>query len=205
MKAQAICARTYTYSNLGKYSKEGFDLRDDVGDQMYLGIKSERDSVINAVKQTSHQIMRDKQGRFVEAFYSSSAGPRSSQPEDVWGIAPRHYLLSVRDDATDSRYQNWTRSYSQSQLVRKFKDFGFKKITDVIITQYTVSGRAKRVYVIAGAKKVLLTGEEFRHRLGLPSTMISLEKKLLNLICLKSFRCKALEIRTRGVGSALMT
>lgn len=73
LKAQTIAARTYAVANIGKHSKDGFDLVDTQMDQVYNGIQSEYESTNKAVLETSGIIMTyDKKP--ISAMYSSSAG-----------------------------------------------------------------------------------------------------------------------------------
>ncbi|WP_252891473.1 SpoIID/LytB domain-containing protein [Thermoclostridium stercorarium] len=55
IKAQAVAARTYTYQNIGKYEKWGFDLTDTVSSQVYNGYDAERPATNRAVDETRGQ------------------------------------------------------------------------------------------------------------------------------------------------------
>jgi stage II sporulation protein D len=76
LKAQAVAARSYAWSHLGKHSKwhsEGFDLVPDVRDQAYKGLAAEQPSTFYAVQQTRGLILKDS-GRVKPGFYRAWVG-----------------------------------------------------------------------------------------------------------------------------------
>lgn len=172
LKAQAVAARTYTLSHLGRRKNLGYDLKSGVEDQMYLGYKKESKSINNAIKATLGEFLVDKQGLVVDAYYSSHSGTYSSYPEYVWGLAPKHYLQAVKEFSTETKA--WDLKLSINDLAEKLKDLKFQKISAITILKRSPEGRVNSV-LISGSKNNLLahmtlTGEEFRHHLGLRST-----------------------------------
>ena len=94
LKAQAIAARTYAVSNMGKHSKDGFDLVDTVMDQVYNGIKYETEATNKAVLDTYGIIMiYDKKP--ISAMYFSCAGGKTVSALDGFGN-DTPYLQSVQ-------------------------------------------------------------------------------------------------------------
>lgn len=84
LKAQTIAARTYAVANMGKHSKEGFDLADTVMDQVYEGIKAETEATNTAINETRGIIMLyDKKP--ISAMYSSCAGGKTVSALDSFG------------------------------------------------------------------------------------------------------------------------
>lgn len=103
LKAQTIAARTYAAANMGKHSKEGFDLVDTQMDQVYEGVKAEHDSTNKAVLDTTGIIMTYN-GKPISAMYCSAAGGRTTSAMVSFGN-DIPYLQSVQsydDDAQKS-------------------------------------------------------------------------------------------------------
>lgn len=76
LKTQAVAARSYAWSHLGRGSKwqsEGFDLVPDVRDQAYKGLAAEAPSTFLAVQHTRGLILKDS-GKVKPGFYRAWVG-----------------------------------------------------------------------------------------------------------------------------------
>lgn len=82
-KAQAIAARSYALANLGKRAKFGYDLKDTSEDQAYGGASAETVNTNDAVSETEG-IVLIYDGKIIPAFYSASAGGKTSSSGQVW-------------------------------------------------------------------------------------------------------------------------
>lgn len=82
-KAQAIAARSYALANLGKRAKFGYDLKDTPEDQAYGGASAETVNTNDAVSETEG-IVLIYDGKIIPAFYSASAGGKTSSSGQVW-------------------------------------------------------------------------------------------------------------------------
>lgn len=82
-KAQAIAARSYALANLGKRAKFGYDLKDTPEDQAYGGASAETVNTNDAVSETEG-IVLTYDGKIIPAFYSASAGGKTSSSGQVW-------------------------------------------------------------------------------------------------------------------------
>ena len=73
LKAQAVAARGYAVSNLGRFVKQGlpFDLDDSTSSQVYRGVTSEHTKGDQAVAET-RSLVASYRGRIIGALYSSS-------------------------------------------------------------------------------------------------------------------------------------
>ncbi|HEX6910276.1 MAG TPA: SpoIID/LytB domain-containing protein [Longimicrobium sp.] len=71
IKAQAVAARTYAYTYLGRRSEQGFDVYATVEDQVYGGASAENETVNRAVRETSGEILAYN-GRPITAYYHST-------------------------------------------------------------------------------------------------------------------------------------
>lgn len=91
LKAQAVAARTYAVSNLGRFSAEGYDLTPDTRSQVYGGRSTEHPLTDRAVLETRGRILTYK-GAPVNALYTSTCGGRTEDGENIFGGAPVPYL-----------------------------------------------------------------------------------------------------------------
>ena len=92
-KAQAIAARSYAYSNMGKRAKYGYDLKDTPEDQAYGGASAETVQTNDAVSETA-KIVIIYDGKIIPAYYSASAGGQTKTAGEVW-TKDLEYLKSV--------------------------------------------------------------------------------------------------------------
>ncbi|HEX8694762.1 MAG TPA: SpoIID/LytB domain-containing protein [Longimicrobium sp.] len=95
-KAQAVAARTYALSGLGKRANNGYDLLATTSDQVYGGYSAEHPLSTQAVDETAG-IVATYDGNLIEALFSSTAGGYTANNEDVFNSAPVPYLRGVRD------------------------------------------------------------------------------------------------------------
>ncbi len=84
LKAQAVAARTYAAANLGKRTKEGFDLLDTVADQVYGGRDGEQSLTDRAVKETEG-LIATYGGRPIQALFMASCGGHTIDNTFVFG------------------------------------------------------------------------------------------------------------------------
>lgn len=92
-KAQAIAARSYALSNLGKRANSGYDLKDTPEDQAYGGASVESLNTNKAVEETQG-IVLIYDLKIIPAYYSASAGGQTANSGDVW-MRNLPYLKSV--------------------------------------------------------------------------------------------------------------
>lgn len=166
IKAQAVAARTYAYTYLGRRSQQGFDVYATVEDQVYGGAGAENETVNRAVRETSGEILAYN-GRPITAYYHSTCAGHTAAIDEVWNNAPVPYLVAVRDvdpsgqayDRSSSRF-SWTVRWTHDQLVgilnRTLADSlrgrRISRIEDMRITERTPSDRvrAMRIQTDAG-------------------------------------------------------
>jgi peptidoglycan hydrolase-like amidase len=99
LKAQAVAARSYALSSLGRFKEEGFDLRDDQRSQVYGGFTSEHILSNRAVDETRGivALFFNEYGKAfpIEAVYTADCGGRTENNENVFSTKPIAYLRSV--------------------------------------------------------------------------------------------------------------
>ena len=84
LKVQAVAARTYAVSDIlkGKYSKDGFHIKDTVESQVYNN-QVENDDATKAIKETEDEILT-YDGQPIDAKYFSTSSGFTSHAHNVW-------------------------------------------------------------------------------------------------------------------------
>jgi len=97
-KAQAVVARTYALSKIGRHNPEGFDVCDSVHCQVYRGGGAESPRSTEAVDATAGWVLK-KGGKPVPVVFSAQCGGHTQDYEEAWGYeAP---VVGVADYAGD--------------------------------------------------------------------------------------------------------
>ncbi|MBN1153570.1 SpoIID/LytB domain-containing protein [candidate division KSB1 bacterium] len=97
LKAQAVTARSYTLSHLGKqHPLDPFDVCDDVHCQVFAGSSRITADVVTAVRETEGEVLTND-GEICETFYCGVCGGHTEHNENVWQGTPRRYLRGVFD------------------------------------------------------------------------------------------------------------
>jgi stage II sporulation protein D len=176
IKAQAVAARTYAYTYLGRRREQGFDVYATVEDQVYGGASAENETVNRAVRETSGEIL-GYNGRPITAYYHSTCAGHTAAIEEVWNNAPVPYLVAVRDvdpggqayDRASSRF-SWTVRWTHDQLVgilnRTLADSlrgrSISRIEDMRVTERTPSGRVRALRLQTDAGSFTLGKDRIR-------------------------------------------
>lgn len=96
LRAQAVIARTYAARNLSKHITEGYNLCGGTNCQAYGGYDREAEACTRAVKDTSGQVVVDKQGQLAITLYHSNSGGYTENNVNVFG-ADLDYLQGRPD------------------------------------------------------------------------------------------------------------
>lgn len=134
LEAQAVAARSYTFSRLAEWLPRGdaqaraslpFDLRPTVADQVYGGVEAEHPASDRAVRATRGLVLKYG-GSVVSAPYSSTCGGHTADARELWGGpgGGPAYLQGVSDrvPGTDRAWCEragrfrWTRDWDASSL-----------------------------------------------------------------------------------------
>lgn len=115
VKAQAVAARTYTYTRIAGMENNIYDLQATVADQVYGGI-GVADSVSDrAVRETAFLVLSYRK-ELVNAYYHSTCGGRTADVSDVWPNQDFPYLKSVSDfDPQGNAYCSASGSFRWSE------------------------------------------------------------------------------------------
>jgi SpoIID/LytB domain protein len=99
LKAQAVAARSYALSHIGRHEDRGYDLVNDARAQGYGGLTAERELANRATEETRGvvAVYPNEAGKVVpiEALYTANCGGRTENNEEVFGGKARGYLRSV--------------------------------------------------------------------------------------------------------------
>lgn len=162
IKAQAVAARTYAMNYMGRRSSLGFDVYPNTQDQVYGGVRAERELVTRAVRETAGEILTYG-GEPITAYYHSTCAGRTAAIDEVWNVAPVPYLVSVEDvdprtgeayDRASSRF-HWTERWTAPQLVSilnrtladSLRGRRIHEIDDMEVRARTRSGRVRAMRI----------------------------------------------------------
>ncbi len=185
LKAQAVAARTFAVKRLSKrpIKDEGYDVDTTVKTQVWLSDEqmhekwglfmywSMRNKVKKAVDSTKGRVLVFE-GDYIDAFYHSSSGRKSTErPEDVWSSS-RTYLVNVSSGEENPLRFKKQVSFSPKELAGRLGQAeGLNKTfnpDDFKLLSRTKSGRIRSMSIFG--KTYLAT--QLRTLLGLASTDI---------------------------------
>ncbi len=157
VKAQAVAARTYAMAHLLQYPDEPYDMKSDVSDQLYHGVKVEKSLVSRAIDDTRGYVIKYKD-ELINAYYHSTCGGSTDDIDEVWNKVREPYLQAVTDDnyCSWSKYFTWKESYGVKQLKLRIEQYlssergrqvKIGKIQDIIIKSHTTGGRVAEMTV----------------------------------------------------------
>jgi stage II sporulation protein D len=167
LKAQAVISRTYAVYQKKMNGDSIYHIASSVLHQVYKGNNPDV-RVAYAVAETSGEILtfNDKP---IEAFYHSTCGGRTENPEDVFGKS-YPYLKSVESNCEISPYWTWARRIRLTDIEKALNLSGIKEI---LIKSYTSTNRVKQLDITNESGITTINATDFRKALGwsiLPST-----------------------------------
>ncbi len=118
LKAQAVCARTYTLRAMNGSSSRLYDVVDTTTDQVYSGTPSGNANCVAAVNATKG-IVSMNGSDLTGTYYTASNGGQIESIKNIWGSTSYSYIR-VKDDPydydnPDSRVKSFTVNASGSQ------------------------------------------------------------------------------------------
>jgi stage II sporulation protein D len=178
LEAQAIVSRTYALRNLGKFAAQGFDLQASVADQAYLGVESETDPGLAAVRATAGTVL-SHDGQLITPFYHSTCGGTTAAPEEAFRtVRSTRYLRPVSDRHGSGWYCDrsprfrWTVEWDGPTLLRILRStvpatLGIAPamvdaVRDVRVQRRGPSDRLAEVRVTVGAGDIPVFGPDVR-------------------------------------------
>lgn len=130
-RAQAVAARTYAVSKMGKRKSVGYDVVASTSDQVYSGAIKESRLTDRAVSETKGIILMHR-GKPVKAAYHSTCGGHTCSNEDAWFGSAVRYLRARPDKVVslfggsrpfckDSPMFQWSRSWGKEDFEKMVK------------------------------------------------------------------------------------
>jgi len=164
LKAQAIASRTYA---LKKTNNGLYDIDSTQTNQVYNGLESSTFKTRRAVRETRSLVITYK-NKLINALFHSSSGGMTENSEEVWSD-PYPYLVTVKDFDQKNPKIRWNKEVSKSELKEIFPIIG--GIQQIEVLNITETGRIKNLKITGSLGEKVITGKEFRSKLGLKSTL----------------------------------
>lgn len=173
LKAQAIAARSYALANAGKHQSEGYDLKANSEDQDYRGVQTESEATNRAVAETAGLVVK-YEGKVVSAFFHSAGGGHTERSENVYG-SKVPYLKSVPDFDDQSPHFNWNRNIPVAVIEQNLKKQGYDigGLLGIFPLERSLSQRVTSAMLAGTLQTILVSGEDLRRLLSLPSTLFN--------------------------------
>ena len=186
---QAIIARTYAVSQIGRHRAEGFDVCDTTHCQLYdpARIRTSKFSAAarDAVTRTHGEVLIYG-GQVAEALFHADCGGSTTTADAVWGGRAVPYLRAVLDALTPETHRKWTVTATNEQLRAALDNdprtavgktlSGIEILTkDESGRAATVSVRGERPYTIRGDLLRTVLNQSLSDR-GLQSTKFTLTR-----------------------------
>jgi len=198
VEAQAVAARSYTYTRIAEAGNRGFDMYGSVQDQAYGGANAEKAMTDAAVEKTRDMVLRFA-GRIINTPYSSTCGGRTAEVKEVWWRRNSEpYLKSVSDQipGTDRYYCDisgrfrWNTEFTGTQLQETLEKYlasvtpaseppvsansgtprlALGRVTDFRINGRTPSDRVESVSIQTDRGSYVVRGNDVRFILRTPS------------------------------------
>jgi SpoIID/LytB domain protein len=188
-EVQAIIARTYAVSQIGRHHAEGFDVCDTTHCQIYdpARVRTSRFTTVAraAVTRTQGRVL-SYGGHVAEALFHADCGGSTTGADAVWGGRAFPYLRAIEDNLTPETHRKWEVTATNEQL-RVALDADArtnvgKSLTAIEILSRDDSGRAAGLGV-RGERSYTVRGDVLRSVLnqslagrGLQSTKFTLAR-----------------------------
>jgi stage II sporulation protein D len=179
IQAQAVAARTYTYTRLNGAPARRYDMVATTTNQVYGGVDAERPVHSAAIEATKDLVLQHN-GRVIDTPYHSTCGGTTAAPTDVWKTTGDPYLTPVSDriEGTDRSYCDISPRF---RWVREYDAQAIQAVLDKYLRQYaggsgpvgtfralreqgrTPSGRVAALVIETDAGSHVLRGNDIRY------------------------------------------
>ncbi len=181
LKAQAVCARSYTLSKT-KYGTDSditspYCINDTTSYQSYKGYGVETTATTAAVNATRGNVIT-YEGDIISSYYFSTSGGRTESSYNVWG-SKSPYLVSVTDEyETEPEKGPWVIAMSKSEIARRLSNAGMVvgNIASITVQSETESGRVSKLKIVGDYQTQVLQTEQIRTIFELYSTKFKVVK-----------------------------
>lgn len=146
LKAQAVASRTFALSSLGRWTSDGYDLRDSTDSQVYSGVEAERPECDRAVRETSGLILTIA-GHAISAYFCADCGGFTA-PGDTPEECPHAVSDADAHGASDRPLPpTWVLTFPPEKLtalLARSAPAG-TVLAMIAVTESDLSGRARKL------------------------------------------------------------
>lgn len=165
---QAVVARTFAVSQLGRHRREGFDLCSTTHCQLYeperLRTSSWARTATAAAARTAGTVLWFE-SRTASALFHADCGGHTSTPAEVWGSAGHPYLAAIPDEGpAAAAHAPWTFEVPAARLAAALAAdprTAVGPLSGITVDERDRAGRATRL-TLAGTRLARVRGEELR-------------------------------------------
>ncbi len=170
LKAQALCAKSYAVTCIGKHNSQGFDLCNTTDCQVYYGTKTATDNSDSAVEAVSGLYVLYN-GEVAETYYHASSGGWTEDAKNIWGT-DIPYLKAVEDTyLTELRPYSFSITLSEVTSILQGKGYDVTNIIDFYVSEYTSAGNVREItFVQSNGETLVFSGERARTCLNTSSS-----------------------------------
>ncbi len=197
LKSQAVAARSYALYQRQHSGNTVFDLGDTTTWQVYGGLEKEAPSTRAAVDATKDQVLTYR-GQIINAVFHSCAGGHTENVEDVW-TSPLPYLRGVPSPDSDFSQCQWDPlTFTASELAERL---GYEGTVSSVSVQRHPHGRVLALTIDGSAGSKTVEGRAVRDRLGLRSTLFSIEAEQSPVASAGNVSAAPARFRISGAGN----
>lgn len=195
LKAQAVISRTYALKNIGRHSKEGFDICSSVHCQVYGGASCEAKSCNQAIHDTYGLVLFYKDS-LAQTLFHASCGGHTEDPKYVWQwkIDTPPYLKGKKDSyCKNSPHQNWKITLEEKFIREKLIQAGYKigKIKKISTSGKTPGKAVEEITIKHSKGKLKLNSYTFR---------LAVDSFKIKSTQISSIKCKNKKFTFKGKG-----
>lgn len=177
LKAQAVCARTYALSSLGKYSDWDYDLAPTTHSQVYGGYDAEVESTNLAVDSTRGEELFYGEDR-VQCFFHASNGGYMANSQDVF-VTKLPYFNAKPDPFTEMLDDEWELELNGAEITAYLNREGVNIGDFLHIDQLEInpSRRVDSLRIVGTEGSYQMDGRTFRYITDIDSLYFGLNPR----------------------------
>ena len=167
LKAQAVAARTFGYYEAGLRRTKEYDIDNIRQSQAYIGTESENPHSIEAVDQTSGEVMRYK-GEFIFAAFAANCGGYTEDNKEVFGNKLPYLQAVPCTFCKRYPHASWQGEIEVSHIINSLrkKSFDVNRVSNIEIIDTSRAGRVKQIAIITDKGQIKMSTNEFRLAVG---------------------------------------
>ncbi len=171
LKAQAVISRTFALRNPGRHVREGYDFCSTTHCQRFTLPKArQNEAARRAVAATRGEVLRDRNGTVIDAYFHAACGGVTANIETLWGVEAPEYLRGVRDDFCSAMpHRKWEQTISAAELAKALQsdektNIG-SQVKNIAVSKRDATGRAETI-LLEGNQRRNVRGWDFKIIIG---------------------------------------